>query len=55
MNLSKDELVSFIEWLDNYQESVWDKQIEEDMKLGRLEYFILEAKKDFREGKCGQI
>jgi hypothetical protein len=34
---------------------MWDKQIEEDMKLGKLDYLIAEAKKEFREGKCRQI
>jgi hypothetical protein len=55
MSLSKDELVEFIEWFDDYQESKWDKQIAEDMKSGKLNYLIAEAKKEFREGKCRQI
>jgi hypothetical protein len=55
MNLTKDEFLGFIEWLDDYQESLWDKQIEADMISGRLNHLILEAKKEFREGKCRQI
>jgi hypothetical protein len=55
MSLSKDELVEFIEWFNDYQESKWDKQIAEDMKSGKLNYLIAEAKKEFREGKCRQI
>ncbi len=55
MSLSKNELDEFLDWLDDYQESVWDRQIEEDMKSGRLSHLIEEAKKEFREGKCRQI
>ncbi len=54
-NLSKTELVDFLDWLDDYRETVWDQEIEEDMKLGRLDHLISEAKKEFREGKCRQI
>ena len=28
--LSQNELAEFVEWLDEFQESQWDKQIEED-------------------------
>jgi hypothetical protein len=55
MNLSKNELVEFLDWLDNYQESIWDKQIEEDMKTGKLNSLIEKARQEFREGKCRQI
>lgn len=54
-NLSKAELTDFLEWLDDYRETNWDREIEEDMKLGRLDHLISEAKKEFREGKCRQI
>jgi len=54
-NLSKSELIDFLDWIDDYREAVWDQEIEEDMKLGRLDHLISEAKKEFREGKCRQI
>ncbi len=50
-NLSRNELTEFLDWLDDYQESLWDQQIEEDMKLGRLNHLIEAARKEFREGK----
>lgn len=28
--LLQDELAEFVEWLNKFQESQWDKQIEED-------------------------
>ncbi len=54
-NLSRSELRDLLDWLDDYREAMWDKQIEEDMKLGKLDHLISEAKKEFREGKCRQI
>jgi hypothetical protein len=54
-NLSRTELVDFLDWLDDYRETIWDQEIEEDLKLGRLDHLISEAKKEFREGKCRQI
>ncbi|MBU6187661.1 MAG: hypothetical protein KGQ16_15040 [Cyanobacteria bacterium REEB444] len=54
-SLSRSELRDFLDWLDNYREAIWDQQIEEDMKLGKLDHLITEAKKEFREGKCRQI
>lgn len=50
--LSQDELAEFLEWLDNFQESLWDKQIEEDLKAGKLDSLIQQAEKAFNEGKC---
>jgi hypothetical protein len=54
-NLSRNELTEFLDWLDDYQESLWDQQIAEDMNLGKLNHLIEEARKEFREGKCRQI
>ena len=53
--LSQDELAEFLEWLDNFQESLWDKQIEEDLKAGKLDSLIQQAEKAFNEGKCQEI
>lgn len=53
--LSQDELAEFLEWLDNFQESLWDRQIEEDLKTGKLDVLIRQAEKAFNEGKCQEI
>lgn len=53
--LSQDELAEFIEWLDEFQESQWDKQIQEDLEAGRLEPLIKQAEQAFSDGKCRQI
>jgi hypothetical protein len=53
--LSKDELAEFLEWLDNFQESLWDRQIEEDLKAGKLDCLMRQAAQAFNEGKCQEI
>ena len=55
MKLSTDELREFFEWIDELQESQWDKQIAEDLKTGKLDHLIAEARKEFKEGRCRQI
>ena len=55
MNLNKNELNELLDWLEEYQESLWDKQIEDDMQSGKLNSLIEKAKKEFREGKCHQL
>jgi len=53
--LSQDELAEFLELLDNFQESLWDRQIEEDLKTGKLDVLMRQAEKAFNEGKCQEI
>ena len=49
MKLSADELREFVEWIDELQEAQWDKQIAEDLKTGKLNHLIAEARKEFSE------
>ena len=42
----------FIEWLEDYQADLWDKQIEADAKAGRLDALIAEANAEFEAGNC---
>lgn len=53
--LSQNELAELVEWLDEFQESLWDRQIEEDLTTGKLNHLIEQAEKAFSEGKCRQI
>jgi hypothetical protein len=55
MNLNKTELNELLGWLEEYQESLWDKQIEEDIQSGKWDSLIEKARKEFKEGKCRQL
>lgn len=50
--LSSHELAEFMEWLEEYQQLQWDRQIEDDLHLGKLDHLIQQAEKAFSEGKC---
>ena len=49
--LSPEELEKLAEWFAQFQNDAWDKQIEEDVKLGRLDALIQEARSDYAAGK----
>ena len=45
--LSPQELVRFRQWFEEYCAEVWDKQIEADVKSGRLDRLISEADEEY--------
>jgi hypothetical protein len=53
--LGKDDLSKLADWLAEYQASLWDKQIEEDAKAGRLDKLIENAKKEIAAGKVRSL
>jgi hypothetical protein len=48
--LSPEELARFRAWFDEYYAEVWDKQIEEDVKAGRLDKLISDANEEYDAG-----
>jgi len=48
--LSKQELDRFRDWFDEYYAELWDKQIEDDAKAGRLDKLIAEANAEYNAG-----
>ncbi|HEX2989606.1 MAG TPA: hypothetical protein VHO49_02950 [Anaerolineales bacterium] len=48
--LSPEELARFRAWFDEYYSEVWDKQIEDDVKAGRLDKLISEANEEYDAG-----
>ena len=46
MKLSSDELQEFVEWIDEFKNAQWDKQIAEDLTSGKLDPLIAEARKE---------
>jgi hypothetical protein len=49
--LGKDDLFKLADWLAEYQANLWDKQIEEDAKAGRLDALADQALAEHRAGK----
>lgn len=48
--LSEKELSLFREWFDEYYAQMWDKQIEEDAKSGRLDDLLAEVDEEYNAG-----
>jgi hypothetical protein len=53
--LSADELARFRVWFEEFDAKVWDKQFEEDVKLGKLDHLANQAIADFRVGNCTEV
>jgi len=50
-NLSPKDLAQFRAWFLEFDERVWDQQIETDLKAGKLDTLIAEARTEFEQGK----
>jgi hypothetical protein len=50
--LSKDELMQLARWFDEFCADQWDKQIEADIRAGRLDEAGRRADADFESGRC---
>ncbi len=48
--LSPNEVSKLSKWLEEFEERIWDKQIERDLQNGKLQNLIEEAEKDYAEG-----
>ena len=49
--LPREDLTKFSSWFQNYMAKEWDRQIEKDLKAGRLDTLIEEAKDDIAAGR----
>ncbi len=53
--LSEDDLSELREWFYKFDNEVWDKQIESDVKAGKLDRLAEKAISDYRAGKCKEL
>jgi hypothetical protein len=49
------ELAELARWFEEFQARVWDEQLEQDMKSGRLDALLKQAEKDFEQGQCDPL
>jgi hypothetical protein len=52
LRLSSEELARFSAWFEQFMADQWDRQIEEDIKAGRLNAAGKRADEDFEAGRC---
>jgi cell division inhibitor SulA len=50
--LEPKKIHAVADWLMEYREELWDKQIAADAKAGKLDSLIMKAKADHRAGKA---
>jgi len=50
--LSESDRAKLRDWLADFDQDEWDKQIAADEAAGRLDALAEEALKDMREGRC---
>jgi hypothetical protein len=53
--LSPSELVAFRKWFYEFDAEVWDRQIEADVKAGKLDALADKALRDFAFDKVNNI
>ncbi len=50
--LSPDEVAELANWFAKHQAEVWDEQLEQDVRSGKLDHLAREAEEDHKSGKC---
>jgi hypothetical protein len=53
--LAPDDLARFSDWFREFQATVWDRELEADVKAGKLDALAREAKDDLAAGKCSPL
>ena len=53
--LPEDDLKILLEWIEGFEQELWDKEFERDVKLGKLKKLAEQAIKDFQDGKCQEL
>jgi hypothetical protein len=54
-NLSRQDLSAFRDWFQEFDADAWDRQLEADVSVGRLDMLAEEALRDLREGRCTDL
>ncbi|MEX2494072.1 MAG: hypothetical protein WD425_20220 [Nitrospirales bacterium] len=55
LNLPPQDLAQFRDWFLEFDARVWDQQIEADLKGGKLDALIVEARAEFKSGKVREL
>ena len=53
--LPASELAELAKWFEEFQTRVWDEQLEQDAKSGRLDALLKQAERDFEQGQCDPL
>ena len=53
--LSSGELSDFRHWFQVFDAEAWDRQIEEDVRSGKLDRLADEALRSYKAGECSEL
>jgi len=53
--LTPSELAEFRGWFQAYDAEVWDRQLEEDARSGKLDSLAEAARRAFQAGQCTEL
>lgn len=51
-SLPPSEIAELAAWFEEFHARLWDEQIEQDLKAGRLDSLLEEAKQDLESNRC---
>ena len=51
-NLPAEDLARFSKWFEEFMADAWDRQIEGDMRAGRLDAAMKRADEHYAAGRC---
>ena len=54
-SLSQADLAQFRAWFAEFDHALWDRQIEQDSRAGKLDHLAAEAIADYKAGKARDI
>lgn len=46
------KVAELAEWFEEFYAQIWDKQLEQDLKAGRLDSLLKQAEEDHESGRC---
>ena len=55
IELPPEDLRRFREWFAAFDEELWDRQIERDLRSGRLDALVDEARAEHRSGRTRSL
>ena len=53
--LTPEELAKFRAWFDEFQERMFDEQIERDTKAAKLDNSMFRARQNYNAGPCEEL
>jgi len=50
--LSREDLIAFRHWFAEFDQRLWDLELEQDVATGRLDHLAEEALEELRQGRA---